>query len=202
MTTTFLPLPLRALAATTASALLIASALAQAPAPAPGAAPGAPAAAATPAPKPLSPMEKNFIKNAGKSLFYQIQVAGTAKGKFIDPKDPNARVRDTATKELPKAFEALKKFAQAHGETVPAELTGSDKSDVERLAKVKEDKFAKEWLELLNKESKKLDKDFESAAKTMSDMDAKMYVSNYSAIVHNVFTSSEGALKAASGKKK
>src|SRR5688572_22430021 len=127
MKTTFLPKPLRALAATAAGALLSASALAQAPAPGAPAAPAAPAAA--PAPKPLSPTEKSFVKNAGKSIYYQIQLATAAKADFDHPNSPLVRLRKTTISDLNKAWEALNKIAKAHGEPLVGELTGGDKAD-------------------------------------------------------------------------
>ncbi len=166
--------------------------------------PGAPAATpeATPPPKPFSPTEKNFIRNAAKSIYFQIQIATAAKNSFTDPKDSKVRLRDTTIKDLNKAWTGLSKIAQTRGETLTGELTGSDKTTVERLGKVKEDKFAKEWSEELAKESKKLDKDFESAVRTLQDTELKTFVSNYTPIVHNVFTSAEAAEKAEKAPKK
>lgn len=187
----FLPLPLRALATTAACALLTASTLAQAPAPAaPGTAP-----AATPAPKPLGVSEKNFIKNVGKSTYFLVQVSSAAKAVFNDPKDPLVKLRDTTIKDMNKTWEALNKIATVRGEKMTGELVGADKSDIERLGKLKDDKFAKLWLETLVKEAKKLDKDFESAARSLQDVEFKTFVANYTPAVRGVLTSSEAAEK-------
>lgn len=199
MKITFLPLTSRIFTTTAALALLTASALAQAPAPA---APGAPAAAAptaTPAPKPLNASEKGFIKNSGKAIYYLVQLAGTAKTTVTDEK--LAKLRDTVAKDMNKAWEALSKVAKAQNETLVGELQGADKSTVERLGKQKDDKFVKAWLDELAKESKKLDRDFESASKTVLDPELKTFVANYSAVVRNVFTSSEAAEKGFKAKK-
>ncbi len=207
MKISFLPFALRSVAVAVIGASMTTSVMAQAPAPgapavpaAPGATPAAPAA--TPPPKPFSPTEKNFIKNAGKSLYYQIQIAGTAKTAFTDPKDPKVRVRESADKDLNKAWTALNKIAQARGETLTGELVGADKSTVEKLGKTKEDKFGKEWSEELAKEAKKLDKDFEAANRTLQDVELKTYVSNYTPIVHNVAITAEAAEKAEKTAKK
>jgi hypothetical protein len=213
MKSPFLLLPLRPLATGAACLLLAASAFAQTPAPgapaapgaaAPGAAPGAPAPgaapAATPAP-PLGPFEKNFVKSAAKSLFYLSQLGNAAKTATLDP--TQTRFRDTLIKDMTKAFEALSKLAETHGDKVAAgELTGGDKSDVERLAKLKDEKFTKQWVEFVQKESKRLDKDFEQAAKSSQNVDFKMYLVNYGPGVRNVFTTSEAVQKGLQTKKK
>ena len=201
MKTSFLPLASRALSATAALALLTTSALAQAPAPAAPAAPGAApvAPAATPAPKPLNASEKGFIKNSGKAIYYLVQLSGSAKTAVTDEK--LGRLRDTVTKDMNKAWEALTKVAKAQNETLVGELQGADKSTIERLGKQKDDKFVKAWLDELAKESKKLDRDFETASKTVLDPELKTFVANYGAVVRNVFTSSEAAEKGFKGKK-
>ena len=205
MKSSFLPF----VATTAACGLLTVSALAQgtAPAapgtvpPAPGTAPAAPgtAPAATPAPKPLGVSEKNFIKNAAKSINYQLELTKVAKTGVTDEK--LAKVRDTVLRDLGKAWEGVKKVAAAGGETVATELTGGDKMDVERLGKLKDDKFAKQWLEDLTKEAKKLDRDFETASKTLQDPEIKTFAANYGPTVRSVFTSAESAEKGLKAKK-
>jgi putative membrane protein len=196
---------LRILSLSATSALLTTSALAQAPAtPAPGTpATGAPPTAATVPPKPLSVTDKNFVKNAAGSMQYLIQIAEAAKASsaFADPQSSLVRLRDSTTKDIKKALEALNKLAQARGETLPTEITGSDKMSVERLGKLKDDKFPKQWVEDLAKEAKHLDKDFESASKTIQDPDLKTYVANYGPMVHVTFTGAEAAEKSQQKKK-
>jgi len=193
-----IPLPSSRVFSTTAAfALLAASSFAQAPAPtAPGT---ASAAAATPAPKPLSVLEKGFIKNVGKSIYYQGQLASAAKTAVTDEK--LAGLRDTVTLDLNKVWEALTKIAQARGETIAGELQGGDKSFVERLGKQKDDKFVKMWLDELSKESKKLDRAFETGGKSIADPELKDFVTNYGPTIHNVFTSLEAAEEASKARK-
>jgi len=192
--------------------MLSASSFAQAPAPgaAPSPAPGTPAttgttpaapgaAAATPAPKPLGPSEKGFLKNAAKSAAFQIalsKAAQPATDKSV------AKVRDDAIKDLTKVLNKLTEVATGRGEKVETELQGMEKSDVERLGKAKEDKMGKEYIEAILKESKKLDRDFESAGKTLQDPDIVTVVRNYNQLVHGVFTASEGVDKAMKAPKK
>lgn len=203
MNTPFLPLPLRSLATTAACALLTASALAQAPAPAPGtpATPPAPGAApATAAPKPLGTNEKTFVKNASKSIFYLLELAKAGKTTITDVN--LSRFRDSTITDLTKAWTEISKLATDRGEKIAGELAASEKSDIDRLGKMKEDKFSKQWLEDMTKEAKKLDKDFESTGKSTQDPDVKTFTSNYGPIVRGTFTGSEKALAALAQKKK
>ena len=183
-----LSLPFRFLAISGACAVLTASAWAQAPAapatPAPGAAPAAPG-------KPLSPAEKNFVKNAGKSIVFLREVANSAKTVTLDKSVES--YRDSVMKDMTKALEAIKKLGEAHGEVVPVDLAGSDKTSVERLGKLKDDKFTKQWIEELLKEGKKLAKDFESAEKTSQSEDVKMFAINYGPIARGVSSGGEKA---------
>lgn len=181
---------------TALAALLLPSASMFAQAPAATPAP----AAATPAPKPLSVGEKNFIKNASGSIYYLSQLAAAAKTAVTDEK--LARFRDTTSRDMKKAYDGLNTFAKAHGETITSELTGGDKTSVERLAKLKADRFAKQWLEDLQKEAKKLEKDFEAAARSVQDPDLKTYVANYSPLVRGTFAAAESAEKELKAPKK
>ncbi len=201
-------LPLYSVATTFACALITASTFAQAPAPAPApaapavpavpAAPAPPAApagapAATPAPAPLGSPEKIFIKNAAKSVFFQLELTKAAN---VGTTDPNlVRFHDGTIRDLTKVKDAISKLATARGEKITDQLEGTDKADVERVGKQKEDKVAKLWLETLAKESKKLDRDFESASKGLHDQDVKMLTVNYGPLVRGVFSDSESALK-------
>ncbi len=190
------PFPLYALAAGAVCALLTASALAQAPAPVAPTTPGTipPAPAATPAPKPLSPVEKNFIRNAGKSINYLVKLAMAGKNPAVTD-DKLVRFRDKITSDLNKAWAGLNKVAGARGETIATELAGADKIGVEKLGKLKEERFLKEWLGELAKEAKKLDKDFESAGRTLQDPELKTFAANYTPIVNTVYTSAESQEK-------
>ncbi len=182
-----LPIASRFLVATTASALLAVTALAQVPAP------GAPATTPTapePAAKPLSPIEKNFLRNSGQSINYLLKLAEAGKNPAVK-EDKHTRFRDKAITDLKKAWEGLNKTASARGETIEGELAGTDKSEIERMAKLKDDRFLKAWLDEMAKEAKKLDRDFQSAERSVQDPEVKMFVSNYTPIVRTIFTAAE-----------
>lgn len=185
MKTTFPLIALRVLAGITVSASLLASTSAQIPAPVNPATP-----AATPAPKPLSPTDKNFIKNAGNSLSYLTQLV--AEGKHPAAGDEKmVKFRSKLTGELKKSWDGLNTVAAQRGETITGELSATDKTTVEKLGKMKEDKFLKEWLGEMAKEAKKLDKTFESASRTVQDPELKLYVANYTPFIRTIFASVE-----------
>ena len=196
-------MPSRFAAAAAALSILTAAALAQAPAPGGAVAPaGTPPAPAAEKPKPLSAPDKKFVTDAGKSLFYQLQLYAVAKTAITDPKAPAAVFRDRTSGNVNKAMEAVKKFAQARGETLPTEVTGTEKSSVDRLGKLTDDKFVKPWVADLVKESKHLSLAFETASKSAQDPDLKTLAINYGPMIRTSVSSAEDLEKALNAKKK
>ena len=182
----FLPLFLRSFATASACAVMAVSALAQVPAPAP-VAPGT--TPATPAAAPLGASDKSFIKNAGDSINYLTQMANTAKTLLTDARF--TKTRDGLIKDLNKAWEAVGKIATAKGETLATDLSMADKTAVERLAKLKDERFAKDWADEMNREAKKLDKNFDSAARVLQDVDVKTFAANYGPLIRGVASATE-----------
>jgi predicted outer membrane protein len=113
------------------------------------------------------------MKDALTSIYFELQLARkvrTAKGKGSEP------VKKIGVKlyaDLNKAWGDFATVAQARGEKVPDELSGSDKSAIERLTKLDAEAFDKEFLQLVGKESKKLVRDFEAGAKSIQDPEVK-----------------------------
>jgi len=168
--------------------LLVSNAGAQAPAT--GTPPTATPAAKA---KPLASGEQTYVRNALKSLNYQVKLADA--GKAIA--DQNLlRLRDTTAKELGNALQELGKIATAHGEKLPGDVSGAEKVDLDRVNRAKLDKLPKEWAAALAKESKRLDHETDVAGKTAQDADLKMFLTNYGPTIRNVATSSETADKA------
>jgi hypothetical protein len=190
MKTLFLPVFSRLVAAVAAGALFGGgAAFAQAPT-----IPNS-TGAATPAekPKPLAYTDQTYLRNTLKSLYYQVQLANAAKS-LTDI--GLSRLRDDTAKNLGAALEALGKIATAHGEKMPAEITGNEKVDFDRVTKAKPDKLAKEWAGALAKESKHLDHETSLAEKTLQDPDLKTFITNYGPSIRSTFTSAEAADKA------
>jgi hypothetical protein len=190
MKSTFLLLCSRAVSAIALCTLVNVTAHAQAPA-APGATPAAP----TPRPKPLPYADESYVRNATKSMSYLIQLANAGKTNITDP--TLLRLRDSTANDLGTAMKELKKIADAHGTKLVTEVGGTEKYNLDRLAKVKPDKYPKEWVAELFKEIKRLDHETETTAKTAVDEDLKTFFTNYSPLIHNVYTGAEAADKAA-----
>ena len=191
----------------TAAALLAltgSAVLAQVPAPGAPAAPAstatttAPGGAATDKPKPLAPSDKKFIKDAGKSIYFELQLADLVKTGAKE--EGTKKIGELVNRELNKAWEALGTIAKAKGEALPTELTGGDKGAVERLKRAKDEAFDKFFFREFLKEAKSLERDVTSASKTSADADIKNFAVNYLAIVKGHVTDGERAEKAV-GKK-
>ena len=158
----------------------------------------APGGAAADKPKPIAPNDKKFIKDAGKSIYFELQLADLVKTGAKE--EGTKKIGELVNRELNKAWEALGTIAKAKGETLPAELTGGDKSAVERLKKSKDEAFDKFFFREFLKEAKSLERDVTSASKTAVDPDIKSFAVNYLAIVKGHVTDGEKAEKAV-GKK-
>ena len=189
MKTQLLPGLSRFISSVAVGALCSASAFAQLPAASPAGAPAAPGAAAAPA-QPLAVNDQTYLRNAVRSLYYLTQLA--AAGKSLgEPTTPLGRLRDETTKNLGAALQSITKIAEAHGEKIPSEVSGSDKVDYDRVTKAKPDKLAKEWTDALAKEAKHLDHETTTADKSVQDPDLKTFITNYGPSIRSTFTSAD-----------
>ena len=191
--------PARSLAAAALLALASPAVFAQLPATTPATSLGATAPAGTPAAKPLSPADKKFVKDSGKSIYFELQLADTAKTGANS--DVTKKFAEQVNTEMHKAWEALSALAKEKGETIPVELTGGDKGSAERLKKTKGENFDKLFYREFLKEAKSLDRDFLAASKSASgDADIKNFATNYLAIVKGHVTDGDKAEKASQKK--
>jgi hypothetical protein len=109
--------------------------------------------------KPLAPADKKFLKEVTESIFFELAIVDIALRRnrpVGQGRDAAKTLGDKLHPDLQKAFEELKKFAQAKNENVRDELSGGEKRDVEGLRAVNIEKFNKEVSALLGKEGKKL----------------------------------------------
>ena len=191
--------PAQSLAVAALIALTSPAIFAQAPATTPTTGATTTAPGGTPAAKPLSPADKKFVKDSGKSIYFELQLADAAKTGANS--DATKKFAEQVNTEMHKAWEALGTIAKDKGETIPTELTGGDKGSVERLKKTKGENFDKLFFREFLKEAKGLDRDFLSASKnTASDADIKNFANNYLAIVKGHVTDGEKAEKASQKK--
>jgi hypothetical protein len=114
---------------------------------------------------PLTPVDKKFIKDASESLYLELAIVDIAlrRNRPVGASvDAAKKLGDKLHPDLKKAWEELSTFAQSKNEKVRDELTGVDKREVEQLRSVDIDKFNKQVVALLGKETKKLVQTFES----------------------------------------
>ncbi len=148
--------------------------------------------------KPVSAADKKFIKDVAKSFYYELQLADLAKSQATS--DATKKYGELINTELTKAWAALTELAQSKGEMVPAELTGGDKSGVERMKKMKGDAFDKTFFREILKEVKGVERDFESALKMAADPAVKTFATNYLPMVKGQASEGEKAEKASTKK--
>ena len=127
-------------------------------------APADPAAAAEMA-KPLTSADKKFVKDASESLYVEMAIVDIAlrRNRPVGATTDTAkRIGDKLHPELKKAWEELSRFAQAKNEKMREELSGVEKREIEQLRNLDIDKFNKQVVALLGKETKKLAQIFDS----------------------------------------
>jgi hypothetical protein len=103
--------------------------------------------------------------------------------------------------EAQKMWEELAQIAEAKGEKLPIELSGSDKGAVDRLGKAKDEKFDKQFYKDLSKEAKKLATTLEMASKSAQDPEVKGFAEKWHVAARTLYTDVEAAEKEA-GKRK
>lgn len=137
--------------------------LAQDPAPNPPGTPQAPGAGATTAekPKPLSSSDKTLLKKMLDTIFFETSLTDKHK-------NDNAKSEETKKVATKMNTDLNKIWGELGGlldpKEIPTELAGGDKSKAQRIAKAG-DKYDKELLDVLEKETKQLERAFESATK-------------------------------------
>jgi predicted outer membrane protein len=114
---------------------------------------------------PLTPADKKFIKEVSESLYLEMAIVDVAlrRNRPVGATTDAAKtLGDRLQPELKKTWEELSTFAQSKKEKLRDELTGVDKREVEQLRSLDIDKFNKQVVALLGKETKKLAQILES----------------------------------------
>lgn len=133
-------------------------------------------ATVTAKPKPLGAGDKKFLKDSLEGMFFVMELVGkTRTGAKIEV----TKTESGALKgDLDKVWAEVAGYASNNNEKVPAELAGGDKGKAERLGKAG-DKFDKEYFKIVTKEVEKLQKTFESYAKTGQVPELKTIAANW-----------------------
>jgi predicted outer membrane protein len=151
-------------------------AFAQEPAPATPPAPGTSSTTATAdKSKALTSNDKAFLKKVLEGMYFEMSLTEKRKNE-------NAKLEGTKTlagkmsSDLQKIWGEL--AAMFDPKEIPNELAGSDKTKAQRISKAG-DKYDKELLEVLEKETKQLEKAFESASKSSQNPTIKQVTNNW-----------------------
>lgn len=178
------------LAATLAAALAFTPALAQTGTAAAG------TGAAAEKPKPLPGSEKTFLKNSLESMYLLMTLTDKNKRESIKGEETK-NVAEKINTDLNKLWGELAPIATTHGEKLPEGISAGDKSKAERLSKSEGDKYDKDLLKLVTKETRALARAFESASKSAQTPELKQVVTNWATTVKNHDADAERAEKAA-----
>jgi hypothetical protein len=114
---------------------------------------------------PLSGADKKFIRDVTKDLHYELALVDKClrkNRKVTVTTDAAMEVGRKLHPELKKLWDELAVMAQEHNERVSDELTGNTENMVDRLRALSDEKFNKEVLALLAKETKSLARTFQS----------------------------------------
>jgi putative membrane protein len=115
--------------------------------------------------KPLSTADKKFIKDASESMYAEMAIVDIAlrRNRPVGATgDVAKKLGDKLHPDLKKVWEELSAFAQLKNEKMRSELSGIEKREIEQLRLVDIEKFNKQVVALLEKETKKLALIFES----------------------------------------
>jgi predicted outer membrane protein len=166
-------------------------------APAAPAAPGAaPATTAAEKPKPLTATDKAFLNKVLDSILFETKLTDKHKAESAKLEDTK-KVAAKINTDLNKVWGELAGLLDP--KDVPSDLAGGDKSKAQRLSKAG-DKYDKELLEILEKETKTLERAFESASKNSQHATIKQTATNWLPSIRGHQDEIAKALKAAEKK--
>ena len=178
-------------------------ALAQAPVPPPAATP--PATTTTPAAKvkPLAQSDIKAVQVFAEALLFHMKMGEVAKNRK-DKDAPLAEMGDKIHNDSKAQWTPMVNIAQAHqmdGKNIPTDVTKNDKSNIDKLGKIKDDKYSVEFLELFAKEAKRNAKSTESAVKGINDAELKTWSEGAAKLIAAQADELEAAHKEAKKKK-
>jgi hypothetical protein len=136
---------------------------------------------------------------------FHIRMSEVGRSKNKDDKDM-VGFAGKAEKEMKELFTPIISAAQAGGVN-PKSLEGvaavskADKSDIDKLGKVKPEKWKQEYFELLAKNGKRNARVAESAVKSLTDPQAKDLANKASTAINRQVTEAEAKVKELKEKK-
>ncbi len=129
--------------------------------------------------KQLAQNEKKFVKDAADQMIAEIHLVEITKHGGAGSEGIK-KTNEKMNKELGEAWGALATIAETHKVEFPkTDVSGSEKTNLEKLKKLEVDKFDKAFLKSLSKETKKTAQIFAGAEKTVQDPDLKAYLATW-----------------------
>lgn len=175
-------------------------ALAQAPVPPPAATPPAGGEKKV---RPLSQSDVKAVQVFAEALLFQMKLGEVGKNRQ-DKDKALSEMSGKIHEEAKAQWTPMVSIAQTHqmdGKNIPADVTKNDKSNMDKLGKVKDDKYSVEFLELFAKEAKRNAKSAESAAKGINDAELKTWAEGAAKFLATQADELEAAHKEAKKKK-
>ncbi len=138
--------------------------------------PGKPAPVGAPAkpaekPKPLAATDKSFVKSSLESMYLLMSLTEKNKQDQLKVADTKT-VAEKISTEFTKLWAELAPIATTNGDKLPSAVPTSDKAKIDKLGKAPGDKYDKEWIKLVGKDTKHLATAF-AAAKTSQNPQIK-----------------------------
>ena len=129
--------------------------------------------------KPISSIDRKFIKDSGEQVLSIIRLVEMTKYKGPGSeglKSMNAKINS----DMDKIWGDVGTFAQAHKTDLPkTEPSANDKAQLAKIRKTDESKFDQALLKVLDKETKKVVQIFETGEKSVQDPELKSIIAKW-----------------------
>jgi putative membrane protein len=121
----------------------------------------------------LSERDYKFVKEATRGGTSEVELGQLAKQKGASQSVKD--FGDRMVKDHQKANEELKTIAQSKGAAIPADLTRTEKSSMDKLQKASGAEFDREYASAMVKDHRTDVKDFKDAADDLKDPELKAF---------------------------
>jgi predicted outer membrane protein len=166
------------------------------------AAAGSSASGTAKAPTTLSSSEKKFVKDAGEALLPILHLTEISRRPEQPGSEDLKKFIGKLGTELNSAWGELGTIAQAKGAELPkTDVTGSEKTTLDKLRKTDADKFDKAFLKVFTKETKKAAQTYETAEKNLRDVELKSFAQKWAPALAKANEEAD-KMEAEAGKKK
>jgi len=147
----------------------------------------------------LSEKDFKFAKEAAQGGQMEVQLGQLAQQKGVDQSVKSFGERMVTDHK--KANDELQKIIAQQGATLPATMSHSEQSTLDKLQKENGADFDKKYASAMVKDHKKDLKDFQDAAKDAQDPDLKAFAEKTAAIIQGHLTAAEDMERAVKNEK-